>query len=128
MGKVYLNSADAILQAEDFVFDEVDCPEWGGTVRIRSLSGAQRVTLKKAVDAGRDDIDETLCVMAIVDQDGNRILHQQQIAELGKKNTSVITRIAMKVLEISGMRDREKAVKDAEKNSGEIPSDDSSFD
>ena len=128
MGKVYLNSADAILQAEDFVYDEVDCPEWGGTVRIRSLSGAQRVTLKKAVDAGRDDIDETLCVMAIVDQDGNRILHQQQIAELGRKNTSVITRIAMKVLEISGMRDPEKAVKDAEKNSGPIPSDDSSFD
>jgi len=128
MGKNYLTTADSILQAEDFAYDEVDCPEWGGTVRIRSLSGAQRVTLKKAVDAGRDDIDETLCVMAIVDQDGNRILHREQIAELSKKNTAVITRIAMKVLEISGMRDREKAVKDAEKNSGGTPSADSSFD
>lgn len=128
MAKTYLTTADAILQAEDFVYDEVDCPEWGGTVRIRSLSGAQRVQLKKAIDAGREDIDETLCVMAIVDQDGNRILHREQIGDLSKKNTSVITRIAMKVLEISGMRDRDKAVKDAEKNSGETRSDDSSFD
>ena len=128
MGKTYLTTADAILQAEDFAFDEVDCPEWGGTVRIRSLSGAQRVQLKKAIDAGRDDIDETLCVMAIVDQDGNRILHREQIAELSKKNTAVITRIAMKVIEISGMSDREKAVQAAEKNSDGTPSADSSFD
>lgn len=126
--KTYLTTASSILQAEDFVFDEVDCPEWGGTVRIRSLSGAQRVQLKKAIDAGRDDIDETLCVMSIVDEDGNRVLHRDQIGELSKKNTAVITRIAMKVLEISGMRDRDKAIGDAEKNSGGMGSEDSSFD
>jgi len=124
----YLNDAASILQAEDFVYDEVDCPEWGGTVRIRSLSGGQRVQLKKAIDAGREDIDETLCVMAIVDQDGNRILHREQIAELSKKSTAVITRIAMRVLEISGMRERQKAIEDAEKNSGGTPSGDLSYD
>ena len=126
MGK-YL-TAEAILQAEDFVYDDVECPEWGGTVRVRSLSGAQRVTLKKAIDAGKDDIDETLCVMCIVDEDGNRILHRNQIAELSKKNTKAITRVAMKALELSGMRDPAKAVKDAEKNSEATESGDSSFD
>lgn len=126
--KNYLNTAASILQAEDFVYDEVDCPEWGGTVRIRSLSGAQRVVLKKAIDAERDDVDETLCVMAIVDEDGNRILKREQIAELSKKNTAVLTRIAIRVLEISGMRNRKKAIEDAEKNSEETESDDSSFD
>lgn len=126
--KNYLNTAASILQAEDFVYDEVDCPEWDGTVRIRSLSGAQRVVLKKAIDAERDDVDETLCVMAIVDEDGNRILKREQIAELSKKNTAVLTRIAIRVLEISGMRNRKKAIEDAEKNSEETESDDSSFD
>ena len=128
MGKKYLTSAEAILQAEDFVYDEVDCPEWDGTVRIRSLSGGQRVVLRKAVDSGRNDIDEMLCVMAIVDEDGNRVLHQNQIGDLGRKNTAVITRIANRVLEISGMKDREKAVEDAEKNSEKMESEDSSFD
>lgn len=123
----YLN-ADSILHADDFVYADVECPEWGGTVRIRSLSGAQRVTLKKAIDAGQDDIDEMLCVMCIVDEDGNRILNRSQIGELSKKNTKAITRVAIKALEISGMRDPSKAVKDAEKNSGTTPSGDSSFD
>ena len=127
MGKL-LTSAEMILQAEDFVYDEVDCPEWNGSVRIRSLSGGQRVELRKAVDSGRNDIDEMLCVMAIVDEDGNRVLHQNQMSALGKKNTAVITRIANRVLEISGMKDREKAIADAEKNSGEMESVDSSFD
>ena len=128
MGKNYLTTADAILQASDFIFDEIDCPEWNGTVRIRSLSGGQRAVLRKAVDDGRNDVDEMLCVMAIVDQDGNRVLNQNQIAELGKKNTAVITRIANRVLEISGMKDRDKAIENAEKNSDPMESDDSSFD
>ena len=121
-------TAESILHADDFVYADVECPEWGGTVRIRSLSGAQRVTLKKAIDAGRDDIDETLCVMTIVDEDGNRILKQNQIAELSKKNTKAITRVAMKALEISGMRDPAKSIQDAEKNSDETTSADSSYD
>ena len=123
----YLN-ADSILHADDFVYADVEVPEWGGTVRIRSLSGAQRVTLKKAIDAGQDDIDKTLCVMCIVDEDGNRILHRNQIGELSKKSTKAITRIAIKALEISGMRDPGKAVKDAEKNSAGTENADSSFD
>ena len=126
MGK-YL-TAQAILQAEDFVYDEVDCPEWGGTVRIRSLSGAQRVTLKKAIDNGNDNVDEMLCVMSIVDDEGNRIFEQKQIAELSRKNTTAISRVAIRVLEISGMRNPDKAVEDAEKNSDGTRSEDSSFD
>jgi len=126
MGK-YL-TANAILQAEDFMYDEVECPEWDGVVRIRSLSGAQRITLKKAVDAGNDNVDEMLCVMAIVDEDGNRIFEQKQIAELSRKNTQAISRVAIRVLEISGLRNPAKAVQDAEKNSGMTKSDDSSFD
>ena len=121
-------TANAILQAEDFVYDEVDCPEWGGIVRIRSLSGAQRITLKKAIDAGNDNIDEMLCVMAIVDGDGNRIFDQKQIAELSKKNTKAISRVAIRVLEISGMRNPEKSIGDAEKNFGVTESGGSSFD
>ena len=47
--------------------------------------------------------------MAIVDADGNRIFTQQQINALSKKNTAVVSRIAIRVTEISGMRDRNKA-------------------
>ena len=66
--------------------------------------------------------------MCIVDADGNRIFNRNQIGELGKKNTKAISRVAIKVLEISVMRDPEKSVKDAEKNSEETESGASSFD
>jgi hypothetical protein len=33
---------DAILQAPDLQGEDVAVPEWGGTVRVRGLSGAQR--------------------------------------------------------------------------------------
>ena len=126
MGK-YLTAAD-ILQAEDFVFEDISIPEWGGTVRIRSLSGAQRATLKKAVDAGSETADEMICVMSIVDEDGNRIFNSSQIEALRKKNTKAITRIAKRALVISGMIDPAKAVEEAEKNSGETENADSSYD
>ena len=125
--KTYL-TAESILQSEDFTYDEVDCPEWGGTVRIRSMSGTQRVTLKKAIEQGQNDIDEMVCVMCIVDADGNRIFNRSQIGELGKKNTKAISRVAKRIVEISGLRDPEKAVKDAEKNSEGTESEGSSFD
>lgn len=121
-------SADNILNADDFAYAEVDCPEWGGTVRIRSLSGGQRVTIKKAIDAGADDIDEMLCVMAIVDAEGKRILERKHIDKLASKNTAPVTRVAIRVLEISGMRDPKKSVQDAEKNSSVTENEDLSFD
>lgn len=121
-------SADNILNAEDFVYADVDCPEWNGTVRIRSLSGGQRVTVKKAIDSGAEDIDEMLCVMAIVDAEGNRILERKHIDKLAKKNTAPVTRVAIRVLEISGMREPKKAVQEAEKNLSVTENEDLSFD
>ena len=126
MGK-YL-TAESILAAEDFQYAEVDCPEWGGSVRVRSLSGGQRAVLKKAMDENDSTIDELLVVMCTVDEDGKRIFDKKMVEQLSKKNTNVISRIAIRILEISGMRDREQAVKDAEKNFGKTENDDSSFD
>ena len=126
MGK-YL-TAESILQSDDFTFADVDVPEWGGTVRIRSMSGAQRATLRKALEAGTETGDEMVCVMCIVDEDGNRIFNSSQIEALRKKNTNAITRIAMRALEISGMRNPQKAVEDAEKNSDGTENGDLSFD
>ena len=121
-------TAESILSADDFVYADVDCPEWGGTVRVRSLSGAQRVTIKKAIDNGAQDVDEMVCVMAAVDADGKRIFERKHIDALSRKNTAPVTRCAVRVLEISGMRDPKKSIEDAEKNSGMTESGDSSFD
>jgi hypothetical protein len=35
-------SADAILAADDIVTEAVDCPEWGGKVLVKAMTGAER--------------------------------------------------------------------------------------
>ena len=127
MGK-YLN-AESILAAEDFKYAEVDCPEWGGTVRVRSLSGGQRAQITQRVnDKQLDELDELLAVMACVDEDGSRIFTNKDIASLKKKSAAVVTRIAKKVLEISGIGNEAGEVDEAKKNSELTASDDSSLD
>ena len=127
MGK-YLN-AESILAAEDFKYAEVECPEWGGTVRVRSLSGGQRAQITQRVnDKQLDELDELLAVMACVDEDGSRIFTNKDIASLKKKSAAVVTRIAKKVLEISGIGNEAGEVDDAKKNSELTASDDSSLD
>ena len=127
MGK-YLN-AESILAAEDFKYAEVECPEWGGTVRVRSLSGGQRAQITQRVnDKQLDELDELLAVMACVDEDGSRIFTNKDIASLKKKSAAVVTRIAKKVLEISGIGNEVGEVDEAKKNSELTASDDSSLD
>ena len=127
MGK-YLN-AESILAAEDFKYAEVECPEWGGTVRVRSLSGGQRAQITQRVnDKQLDELDELLTVMACVDEDGSRIFTNKDIASLKKKSAAVVTRIAKKVLEISGIGNEAGEVDEAKKNSELTASDDSSLD
>ena len=127
MGK-YLN-AESILAAEDFKYAEVECPEWGGTVRVRSLSGGQRAQITQRVnDKQLDELDELLAVMACVDEDGSRIFTNKDIASLKKKSAAVVTRIAKKVLEISGIGNEAGEVDEAKKNSELTANDDSSLD
>ncbi len=127
MGK-YL-TADAILAAEDFNYADVDCPEWGGAVRVRSLSGGQRSVITQRVQAKEtDELEELLTVMGVVDEDGNRIFTNKDIDLLKKKSNTPISRIAKKIMEISGIGNVDEAVNEAKKNSALKMSDDSSLD
>jgi hypothetical protein len=40
---------DFILQASDIATEEVAIPEWGGTVKVRGLSGAERNECEQSV-------------------------------------------------------------------------------
>ncbi len=35
---------DSILKSEDRKYQDIEIPEWGGTVRVQSLTGAERLT------------------------------------------------------------------------------------
>ena len=127
MGK-YL-SAESILNADDFRYEDVDCPEWGGTVRVRSLSGGQRsIITQKVQDKELEELEELLVVMGCVDENGERIFTNKDIEKLKKKANTPIARISRKIMGLSGIGNAVEAVEDAKKNSSTMTSDDSLFD
>lgn len=102
---------DAILDADDVQYDVVDCPEWGGKVRIRGLSGTQRDAYEASLMAagGADkklnlaNARAKMCVLAIVDDNGRPIFSADDVRQLGRKSALPIERIFDAARRLSGM-------------------------
>lgn len=111
----------AILAAEDIRFAYVEVPEWGGRVRVRSLTGTERDQYDaeswraSQVDGGSAlaNFRVRRVARAIVNENGDRVFADKDVAALGAKNGGVIDRIDDVVVELSGMssdsRDKAKA-------------------
>jgi len=130
---VALVSKAQISEAVDRKWEDVAVPEWGGEVRLMSLSAADRgyIEAGSVVANGQtpqlkvDSLKvyrEKLVGMSMVDETFERVYSNKEIADgvLGKKDGAVIERLAAKVQELSGMG--RFAHKEIEGNSDAAPS------
>jgi hypothetical protein len=113
-------SADAILAADDIVTEAVDCPEWGGKVLVKAMTGAERDSFEQSIRRnGQLDVTNArakLLVRVLVTESGTRIFGDRDAPDLGKKSSLVINRLYEAAARLSGMSEEEEAV--AEGNSG----------
>ena len=115
MSKTYLD-ARSVLSADDFQYADVDCPEWGGSVRVRGLTAGERSSVAwKLKDNNQQDLEVTVVIFGTVDENGDRLFNKNDRDQLKQKSNNVITRIARKILELSGSDD--DSVAEAQKNS-----------
>lgn len=92
---------EEILQAQDIEYEVVEVPEWGGEVRVRAMTAAERDAFeasilrqtKSGVQVEMVNLRARLCAMTIVDEDGKRIFGDSDIAELGKKSAAALQRV-----------------------------------
>lgn len=122
-------SKDDILKADDLPTEDVDVPEWGGTVRVRGLTGTERDRFEFALAAAREKPDQVevrahLVARCIVDEDGGRLFTDKEVGKLGGKSGAALDRVFDKVRELSGMGDG--ALEEAAEGFGGAPSDGSS--
>ena len=104
-------SRDQILTADDIETREVDVPEWGGTVRLKSLTGRERDAFEASnrILRGKEfvpnpvDIRARLVIRALVDETGNRLFKDTEAGALGAKSGAVLDRLYDIVAEMSGM-------------------------
>lgn len=91
---------------------EIECPEWGGTVRLQELTADVAISLhnemKKTKDAGEDSyrgLREIAIVHCAVGDDGERLFTPEDIAELRKKSNKVINRLGEAAWDLVGLDD-----------------------
>ena len=125
---------DAILAADDMTFEVVDVPEWGGKVRVRSLSGTERdayevaITRQRGTDVTLNLVNARakLVVLTVVDDAGQRVFSDDDVAEVGKKNAHALNRIFEVAQRLAGLTDAD--VKELSAALGDGPSDGPSSD
>jgi hypothetical protein len=113
MGKFL--TADEIFEADDTKYDEVECPEWGGTVRLRSIKGTQRDAYEESVISGNGadrkmnlrNARAKLIVLCAVGEDGRPLFTAEDVRRLGAKNAAPIDRLFDACRKLAGMTEQD---------------------
>jgi len=93
-----LLTKDQILAASDIKTEEVHVPEWGGTVRVSTMTGEARDRFESAcvTDDGKANVSNVrakLVASSIVDEDGRLMFTDADIEQLGHKSAAALDRV-----------------------------------
>jgi hypothetical protein len=100
------------LGADDTVYEIVPVPEWGGSVRVRNLSGGEHGLWEKQVfardkdgesDYRADLYNAVLMRYGVVDAAGKQLYGDADIPALTAKNSRILKRIGARIAELTGM-------------------------
>jgi hypothetical protein len=110
---------DSILQAQDLKTVDEPIPEWGGDIRLRILTAAERFAINTAatVDGKFDPavFQTVLIEAAAVNEDGTPMFQPGDAAALRGKSAPAISRAFEAAAKLNGLGNA--AVDAAEKNS-----------
>lgn len=125
-----LLSKTTILASNDLKHEDVHVPDWGGAVRVRAMTGAERDEFRASIasegPAPIGQFSAALLVACIVDESGNRLFTADDMAALQAKSAKSIDAPAAVAMRLNGLG--VTAVEDAVKNSGSGQSVDSGSD
>jgi hypothetical protein len=103
---------DEILKADDLKTEDVNVPEWGGTVRIKTLTGNERDEYEfRMVGSNGQDRDENirkirsylLCAV-LVDEAGNLMFPAiNDIERIGQKSSKALQRVFDRAAAMNGL-------------------------
>src|SRR5206468_2572726 len=100
--KKYLTAAE-ILAKNDVSFIEMDVPQWGGTIRFRSLTGDEAIEFGELLrdEATKENGIIRLFTISVVDDQGDRIFTEGDIRKLRKKSWAVFLKAQTRLLEFN---------------------------
>lgn len=125
---------DQILDAEDRKTEDVEVPEWGGTVRVISLSARERDAFEQSCvkfkgkkrEENLDNIRARLSALTMVDVNNERLFTDAEAEALGRKSAAALDRVFMAAQRLNGMTDED--VEELAEGFDETPDEPSSSD
>ena len=123
-----LLSKTAILAAQDLQTEDVEVPEWGGAVRVRSFTGRERDAFEASMvrGDGKDrKVDLTnmrarLVGLTVIDETGQRLFADEEVDLLGAKSGAALDRVFAIAQKLNGLSGAD--VEEFSKNSNGVPS------
>ena len=107
-----------IVQADDLAHEDVEVPEWGGTVRVRTLTGAERDAFEAESfgEGGKQlaNVRARLVARCLIGEDGERLFDDQTIDALGAKSARALDRVFAVASRLNGLTEAD--IEDLEKN------------
>ncbi len=87
-------SKSLIMSARDVTLEEVQVSEWGGSVWLKTLSGTERDIFEDGYAADKmKAFRPRFLVLALCNENGDRLFTDAEVAELGKKSSVVLNRL-----------------------------------
>lgn len=97
----------AILGAGDLKTEDVPVPEWGGSVRIATMTGAARDEFRTALAADGEvpigKFSAALLVATCVDEKGARLFTNEDMAALQAKSAKSLDSPAAVAMRLNGL-------------------------
>ena len=102
---------DAILAASDIQTELVEVPEWGGSVFVKGMTGAERDRFESGIIAFGDksekidmrDLRAKLCSQTIVNDKGKKLFTAADIKALSNKSAVALQRVFEVAQRLSGL-------------------------
>ncbi len=97
---------DDILKAQDLRSIDIDVPEWGGSVKIQTMTGAARQIFQNSVNKKSgvpDNMMERLIIATVIDDNGEPLFIPSDIPALAKKSAVALTRVFEAAAELNGL-------------------------
>lgn len=93
-----LLTKEQILKQEDLRSEVVPVPEWGGEVKVCTMSGFARDRFEAGISGKNGGINMSnirakLAAATIVDENGNLLFDESDIVKLGNKSCAALDRV-----------------------------------
>ena len=110
----------SILSAADLKHEDVEVPQWGGSVRVRTMTGQERDEFRAAISTEEGSVpvgkfNAALLVATLVDESGARLFAADDMAILQAKSAASLDGPASVAIRLNGLGG--KAIEQAVKNS-----------